>query len=398
MALSHRNKGLVALVCAGLIAGTAIPAPAVASTGTRPVTPISVTNSAGADLAVTLESTEKQNWGLTPTLPPTPLKLTTTAAQQLTTVKTDLRTSATDSRGLVDVAGVDVSISDSIVVASSPTSTTVAYDVHFVRDVVELPAGEDWEEVMSYTLELSATGQVIKMTVQDLEWQLENVPADFMEDPEDPTGEGSETGIEASPVITSGTPPTELPVNPPKTDPVPGLPPQPGPNAVEPPTVGIQSLTTAKKKTVVNYALKWWNSKNKSYPTNYGNDCTNFVSQALHAGGWWQNTGFYQSNKSWWARTWGPPYASYPWGGAENFYRYARVESKRATSLKYVSSLVAGDVLQYKGKTSNVMNHSMVVTKKVGNVPYLTYHTNNTKNKPFTALKKQNVTWFAHRI
>lgn len=169
MAPSHRNKTLVALVCAGLIAGAGLPATALASTGTTPVTPTAVIDRAGVDLASTLEATEKQNWGLTPTLPATPLKLTTTAAQQLTTVKTDLRTSATDSRGLVDVAGVDVSISDSIVVASSSTSTTVAYDVHFVRDVVELPAGEDWEEVIPYTLELSATGQVIKMTVQDLE-------------------------------------------------------------------------------------------------------------------------------------------------------------------------------------------------------------------------------------
>lgn len=35
------------------------------------------------------------------------------------------------------------------------------------------------------------------------------------------------------------------------------------------------------------YAEQWWNGMNPAYPTNVGNtDCANFVSQALHTGGY----------------------------------------------------------------------------------------------------------------
>jgi len=58
----------------------------------------------------------------------------------------------------------------------------------------------------------------------------------------------------------------------------------------------------------------------------------------------------------------------------------------RTTTATYVTDLRVGDLLQYKLKTSSTMNHSMVVTYKSGANIYLSYHTTNTKNRPFSEI------------
>jgi len=40
------------------------------------------------------------------------------------------------------------------------------------------------------------------------------------------------------------------------------------------------------------YASKWWNGYNPSFPP-WGNDCANFVSQCLNAGGWWRTINWF---------------------------------------------------------------------------------------------------------
>lgn len=44
------------------------------------------------------------------------------------------------------------------------------------------------------------------------------------------------------------------------------------------------------------------------------------------------------------------------------------------------------------------MSHTMIVTNWINNVPYLTYHTSDTLNKPFTAISHLDVTWFALNV
>lgn len=159
-----------------------------------------------------------------------------------------------------------------------------------------------------------------------------------------------------------------------------------------------RALTSGQRDKVAQYALKWWNSKNSKYPTNYTNDCTNFTSQALEAGGWKQKLGLWNSNKAWWGRSYGPPHASYPWGGAENFYKFAVVESKRTTIHKKITDARVGDIIQFKNSGKKNMTHSMVVTRKQGNIPMVTYHSTNSKNVPVTELYKSGRTWYAHKI
>ncbi|MBC8611614.1 amidase domain-containing protein [Massilimaliae timonensis] len=45
-------------------------------------------------------------------------------------------------------------------------------------------------------------------------------------------------------------------------------------------------------KKALAYAAKWWNNINPAFPKN-GNDCANFVSQCLHAGGWWMTPSWF---------------------------------------------------------------------------------------------------------
>ena len=44
-------------------------------------------------------------------------------------------------------------------------------------------------------------------------------------------------------------------------------------------------------QAMMDYAYNWAYGRNSAYP-NYGNDCTNFVSQAMEAGGWAETGGF----------------------------------------------------------------------------------------------------------
>ncbi|MBX4322004.1 amidase domain-containing protein, partial [Mycobacterium tuberculosis] len=48
----------------------------------------------------------------------------------------------------------------------------------------------------------------------------------------------------------------------------------------------------------VKYAETWWNSYNPRY-TKFTNDCTNFISQCLRAGGA-PMTGYPNRSKGWW--------------------------------------------------------------------------------------------------
>ncbi|MDR1441641.1 MAG: amidase domain-containing protein [Bifidobacteriaceae bacterium] len=156
-------------------------------------------------------------------------------------------------------------------------------------------------------------------------------------------------------------------------------------------------LTVANKKKVVEYAVKWATSYNSSYRKWVYGDCTNFVSQAMRAGGWKDDLGWYRADENWWYNS---VNQSYTWSGAENWFRFARNESKRAGVLTSVSSVVPGDVIQikYSGKTE--IGHSMIVTKKSGLHIYVSFHTNNTLNKSLADVIKShsNAKFYAHKI
>lgn len=163
---------------------------------------------------------------------------------------------------------------------------------------------------------------------------------------------------------------------------------------------GGQALRGYNYSAMVKYANKHWKNHNGHFRT-YGNDCTNFVSQAMDAGGWGPKGGSLlqrRSNKYWF---YGPVkiMTSYTWAGAENWYWFAKKHSKRTKILDNVYKLASSDVLQADWDRNNNINHTMIVTKKYRGTPYLTYHTGDTHNKSFKKIKADHrrAWWYAHR-
>ncbi|WP_246422266.1 amidase domain-containing protein [Nocardiopsis mwathae] len=164
--------------------------------------------------------------------------------------------------------------------------------------------------------------------------------------------------------------------------------------------VGPKGLSKANKKKVVNYAQKYVRKYNKSYRS-YKADCTNFVSQAMRAGGWkykGSGVGARRWNHVWY---YGPAAkaTSYTWAGAENWGTFARIKSKRTRKIK-MSSLAPGDILQAAWKKGNPKDHSMIVVKTgKRSEKYLNYHTPSTKEKKLSRVKKESpgADWYPHR-
>jgi hypothetical protein len=162
------------------------------------------------------------------------------------------------------------------------------------------------------------------------------------------------------------------------------------------------------------YAEKHHHEYNDYFRVFKDNDCTNFISQIVGAGGWQTTPGLSPEDPTKWfyARTTtGPDHTmdmwSHTWSAAENWYQFAVKHSRRVTPLRDVYDLLPSDILQavWDGNTSHNMDHSMFVNDKRINDAgwllevYLTYHSNDTFDKPFQEIlaASPKAAWFALR-
>jgi hypothetical protein len=138
-----------------------------------------------------------------------------------------------------------------------------------------------------------------------------------------------------------------------------------------------------------NYALKWALGYNSGYRKTYYTDkqgkkhvadCTNFISQALQAGGWAEDTGFYWDNSNWWYTKLNQ---SRSWGAAENWSIFAQ---RRTTKMNSVWSAGIADIIQFDWTNDGVMDHSMIVTGVTGNEVYISSHTNPRRGEGLSGL------------
>jgi hypothetical protein len=168
------------------------------------------------------------------------------------------------------------------------------------------------------------------------------------------------------------------------------------------PMATATALAALNRTAIVNYAYKYAKSYNSTY-NDYGGqqaggDCTNFVSQAMRAGGWTDVKGFYTLNYVWWFTSkWNYPSQSHTWINAHLWFTFTS-SRPRAALARNVRDLVPGDVLQADWDRDGRIDHSMIVTKKdsYGNI-YLTYHSTNTVDKAFSALPT-NATYYGWRL
>ncbi|KGR91271.1 amidase [Ureibacillus massiliensis 4400831 = CIP 108448 = CCUG 49529] len=150
--------------------------------------------------------------------------------------------------------------------------------------------------------------------------------------------------------------------------------------------------TYYNRNAAVQYARTWWNGRNPVYPS-FVDDCTNFISQCLRAGGapmtgapnrgrgWWITDGWQTGRPGQFAReTW-----SYSWSvsHALRLYLENATSGLTATRVNSPSELTVGDVIFYDFEGDGRTNHSTIVTSMINGVPYIHAHTVNSENRHY---------------
>jgi hypothetical protein len=166
----------------------------------------------------------------------------------------------------------------------------------------------------------------------------------------------------------------------PLTTPVPA-----NPRIVRPHARAEIASSNYNRGAAFNYAWTWWNSHNPAYPY-YRDDCQNFASQVIHAGGVTQSI---------WD-TWNP--GGYEWINVFGFEWWVNNAGGPLEYLSYVSSLDQGDVLHIH--YPNGSGHAMEVLSQNGGNPLLAGHTNNDWNMAFTTVesKSPGATYYAMHV
>jgi Putative amidase domain len=145
---------------------------------------------------------------------------------------------------------------------------------------------------------------------------------------------------------------------------------------------------TYNRTAARDYAYEWASSRNNTdypYYSNYydcsecWNDCTNFVSQALKAGGMvqWAHM-FLTGDDAWYYNNTKP---SHSWGGAHNFYNHF---SQRARLASSSSALAVGDAVNADFEGDGHIDHTAIVTISNSTGVYVTQHSSYKKDSPLS--------------
>ncbi|MBS4218174.1 amidase domain-containing protein [Bacillus sp. FJAT-49711] len=127
----------------------------------------------------------------------------------------------------------------------------------------------------------------------------------------------------------------------------------------------------------VRYAERWWNSYNPAYKK-FDVDCTNYISQCLHAGGA-PMRGYPNRSKGWWHqnRNW-----SYSWAVANSLKSHLQTSTAglKAREVKDPMQLKLGDVICYDFQGDGRFDHNTIVTgKDAAGMPLVNAHTYNSR-------------------
>lgn len=129
----------------------------------------------------------------------------------------------------------------------------------------------------------------------------------------------------------------------------------------------------------VKYANRWWNSYNPAY-RKFDVDCTNYVSQCLHAGGA-PMTGSPNRGQGWW---YGTSSWSFSWAVAHSlrWYLSGSTSGLKGKEMGAATELIPGDVICYDFEDDGNWNHNTIVVAKDQNgEPLVNAHTSNSMNR-----------------
>lgn len=139
-------------------------------------------------------------------------------------------------------------------------------------------------------------------------------------------------------------------------------------------------------REMVAYAHRWWNGQNPAYPRFGGGeqDCTNFVSQCMHAGGWPIRVSL-SANPRADAESWyfGPrlELCSYSWTAAHNLY----LHDWHSNMAQWCGPMgaPAGSQMLWRPSVDHNFEHAQIVTGQINNgVPLLTQHSQPYVDRP----------------
>jgi hypothetical protein len=189
---------------------------------------------------------------------------------------------------------------------------------------------------------------------------------------------------------THGPTPTPLPTN------------TPTPTAT-PSTSGYSGAVAAA------YADAYWSSYNPQYPSfaNSGGDCTNFVSQAMHAGGLaFRTPPAYSGDAAWYITNSSGRWSySLPWVNANDNHTFLSTTLPGVTQVASVygvapgqtvaSNAAQGDIVLYDWTNDGTFDHEAIVTTADGQS--VDAHTNNRYHAYWT-LAQYNSQWATTHI
>lgn len=132
----------------------------------------------------------------------------------------------------------------------------------------------------------------------------------------------------------------------------------------------------------IKYAADWAFLRNPEYGNfdNMGGDCTNFISQCLHAGGAPMN---YTRDTGWYYNSLADRAAA--WTSVEYLYFFL-INNKGIGPFAHavtIDNVRAGDIIQLAGKNGNY-HHSLLVINMRGGEPHVCAHTRDVYDIPIS--------------
>lgn len=151
-----------------------------------------------------------------------------------------------------------------------------------------------------------------------------------------------------------------------------------GPNS----SVTEAPLVFYDRNAAAAYARQWAKSNNPNYRT-FPKDCTNFISQALFAGGWthtgWEfsrteNTTWYYAGLS----------QSYTWAGAHNHMLFHNSAGRSWVAEKF-EWMIIGEPISVDFEGDGHVDHTVIITKvDANNNLFVSYHSYHTLDQPLS--------------
>ncbi|WP_301171467.1 amidase domain-containing protein [Brevibacillus nitrificans] len=150
-------------------------------------------------------------------------------------------------------------------------------------------------------------------------------------------------------------------------------------DAVSQPLLVVHGAGGYNPWNAVAYAERYWNSPNPAYP-HFTDDCTNFISQCLYAGGI-PMLFSKEKGRGWWIRTGKGGEWSYSWSVAHALYLMLKsgAAPMRAVTKSSPDQLEPGDIICYDFDGDGRFQHNtIVVAKDANNMPLVNAHTTDS--------------------